>query len=131
MNDDDFVQAFFDCRLAGNEFDHRGHLRVAWLLLQRFPISEAIERTCNGIARIAAHFGAPDKYNRTMSEALVRLIAAARHNSGTQTLEQFLEVNPMFATNARGVLANYYSHERLTSPDAKRQFVEPDLRALP
>lgn len=131
MTDDEFVSAFMQCRLSSADFDHRGHLRIAWLLLNRYPVEEAVEATCAGIQRIATHFGAPGKYNRTMSEALVRLIAHGRVRASHTGFEQFLAANPEFVHNVRGVLAHYYSSDRLSSNEAKRFFVPPDLQALP
>ncbi len=77
MTDDEFLGAFTTCTLLPQQFNHRAHVRVAWLMLRRYPVDQAIERTCEGIARLAAHFGAADKFNRTLSEALVRLMARA------------------------------------------------------
>jgi hypothetical protein len=129
LTDDEFVSAFLDCRLSGASFDHRGHLRIAWLLLNRHPRGEAVELICSGIARLAAYLGAPDKYNRTLSEALVRIMAHAA--VGTESWQSFLSAQPELLTNVRGVLAHYYSSDRLFSIEAKHRFVEPDLRPLP
>lgn len=131
MTDDDFVSAFLACRLAPSDFDHRGHLRIAWLFVRRHPLPRAIEETCAGIARIAQHFGAPDKFNRTLSEALVRLIAHAASAAPDATFEEFLRRNPAFVNDVRGVLAHYYSAGLLHSADAKHGFVMPDLQPLP
>jgi len=131
IEDDDFVDAFLHCRIASTGFDHRAHLRIAWLLLNRLPLGDAIEATCKGIERIARHFGVPDKYNRTMSEALVRLIARARADDPGAGFEEFLARNVALSRDVRGVLAQYYSSDRLTSAEAKRCFMAPDLRALP
>lgn len=131
MTDDDFVSAFSACRLAPEHFDHRGHLRIAWLLLRRHPLERAIEEICGGIDRIARHFGAPDKFNRTLSEALVRLIAHAAARAPAGTFDEFLAANPVFVTDVRGVLAQYYSADLLHSANAKQNFLRPDLQALP
>jgi hypothetical protein len=129
LTDDEFVRAFLNCRLTGASFDHRGHLRIAWLLLQRHPHAEAIEMICNGIARLAAHLGAPDKYNRTLSEALVRLIA---HDAiAAESWEAFIAARPALLTDVKGLLAHYYSNDRLFSTEAKHRFLEPDRRPLP
>ena len=54
QSDDDFLDAFLTCRVPASAFDHRGHLRVAWILLQRYPVGRAVDITCDGIARLAA-----------------------------------------------------------------------------
>lgn len=131
MTDDQFISAFLACRLSPADFDHRGHLRIAWLLLQRHPRDQAVEEICEGIARIARHFGAPDKYNRTLSEALARLMAHAAARTPTASFEEFLAANPVFVTDVRGVLGHYYSPGLLHSTNAKQKFSMPDLQALP
>ena len=55
MCDDDFLAGFNDLSLPLEAFNHLGHLRVAWIYLQRYPLPDAIELVCGGIARFAAH----------------------------------------------------------------------------
>ena len=129
LPDDEFLAAFMACRLNGAAFDHRGHLRVAWLLLRRYPLEQAIEQVCSGIARLATHLGAPDKFNRTLSEALVRLMA--HDGSHATTFEQFLSANAELLTDAGGLIARHYSPDRLGSAAAKASFVFPDRLPLP
>jgi hypothetical protein len=128
-SDEEFLAAFTTCRLPAAQFDHRGHLRIAWLLLQRHPLEQAIEQICTGIARLALHLGAPGKYHRTVSEALVRLMAAG----GARALSwsEFLHANPDLLTNIKGTLARYYSAELLNSAHSRATFVSPDRLPLP
>jgi len=129
LSDPDFLAAFLECRLPAAQFGHRGHLRIAWLLLQQHPLEPAIEEICAGIARLAAHLGAPGKYHRTLSEALVRLMA----HGGAATLpwEEFLRANPALLTDVAGTVGRYYSPQLLSSARARTRFVEPDRLALP
>jgi hypothetical protein len=129
MSDLEFIEAFRTGRLPAAQFHHRGHLRIAWLLLQQQPLERAIEEICTGIARLAAQLGAPGKYHRTLSEALVRLLA----HGGAATLcwDEFLNANPDLVTDVRGSVGRYYSSELLDSARARATFVEPDRRPLP
>lgn len=127
----EFLDAFLSCRLDVAGFDHRGHLRIAWLLLQRHPLEVAVERTCDGIQRLAAHLGVPGKYHRTLSEALVRLMAAADAAAPASSFDAFLTNHPELLVDARAVLARHYSPARLTDPAARTTFLPPDLQPLP
>lgn len=129
MSDEQFLAAFLDCSMPPAGFDHRGHLRVAWLLLQRYPLEQAVDRTCAGIARLAAHLGVPDKYHRTLSEALVRLMAAA--GAATQSWDDFLRGNGPLLSDAQALLARHYSPSVLDSAAARKRFVPPDRQPLP
>jgi hypothetical protein len=131
MPDDQFLAAFLDCSMPPAGFDHHGHVRAAWLLLQRRPLEEAVEETCDGIARLAAHLGVPGKYNRTLSEALVRLMAHGGGASPTLSWTGFLAANTDLMNDARGLLARHYSDTRLNAPEARASFLPPDRQPLP
>ncbi len=131
MTDEEFLAAFLDCTIPPEAFDHRGHVRVAWLLLQRYPLAEAVERICDGIARLAAHLGAPEKYNRTLSEALVRLMAHGGAGAPALSWEEFVNANDLLMANFRDLLARHYSEERLAAPEARERFLAPDRLPLP
>ena len=129
LSDEDFLAAFLATRLDAADFDHRGHLRAAWLLLQHHPLELAVEQCCTGIAALATRFGATSKYHRTTTEALVRLMDA----SGAATLAwpEFQRANPGFFSDARALLARHYSPELLASADARQRFLLPDRLPLP
>jgi hypothetical protein len=130
LSNDAFLAAFLDCSLPPEQFNHRAHVRVAWLLLERYPLEEAIQRICEGIQRYAAHLGAAEKYHRTLSEAIVRLMAYGGAGAAL-SWDQFVAANAHLLADVRGVLAKYYSPERLGSSEAKRDFVPPDRQPLP
>lgn len=131
MSDHEFLTAFLDCSMPASGFDHRGHVRVAWLMLRRYPLDEAAQRTCDGIARLAAHLGVPGKYHRTLTEALVRLMAHGGAADHGMTWEGFVKNNRSLMDDARGLLARHYSEQALASPDARQNFVPPDRQPLP
>lgn len=130
MSDNEFLAAFLDSSMPAAGFDHLGHLRAAWLLLQRLPLDLAVIETCNGIARLAARLGVPGKYNRTLTEALVRLMALGGASDATLSWHDFLAANPALVTDARGVLARHYRDEVLDSHAARECFVPPDRQPL-
>jgi hypothetical protein len=130
MSDDEFLPAVLECRLDPNEFDHRAHLRFAWVALSRHELDEAIELVCAGIKAFAAHAGAAGKYHRTLSEAVVRLMACDGARSAA-TFDEFIDANRHWTTHFRDVIARHYSPECLASPDARNTFSPPDRRPLP
>lgn len=131
MSDDQFLAAFLDSSMPPSGFDHLGHLHATWLLLQRRPLEAAVEETCDAIARLAAHLGVPGKYNRTISEALVRLMAHGGGADPALSWPRFLAANVELKDDALGVLARHYSDQTLTSPAARERFVPPDRSPLP
>lgn len=131
MSDDEFLAAFLDCSMPPAGFDHHGHMRAAWLMLQRFALQDAVDRTCAGIARLAAHLGAAGKFHWTVTEALMRLMAGGGAADPQIPFEEFVRINAPLFDDARGVLARHYSPERLASPDARERFLAPDRLPLP
>lgn len=129
LTDAEFFEAFERCDLTGAQFGHQGHLRIACLMLQRFPVDAAVLRTCNGIQRLATHLGAPDKFHRTVTETLVRCMA--HRGAASLPWEALLRTHPELVNDARAVLARHYSEERLDDPRARRAFVGPDREPLP
>jgi hypothetical protein len=129
LTDDEFLADFLACRLQAADFDHRAHVRMAWLLLERQPLEDAVASICVGIQRFALHLGATTKFHRTISEALARLIASK--GAGSTTWPQFARANPQLVSNVRELLAQYYSPELLSSDAARHGFVAPDRAPLP
>jgi hypothetical protein len=129
QTDEDFLAAFLSAQLAAADFDHRGHLRAAWLLLQRYPAEVAIERCCSGIAALAARFGAAEKFHRTITEALVRLMAAG--GAAALSWPAFEQANAPLFSDARALLARHYSPALLASSEARQRFLPADLLPLP
>jgi len=127
----DYLDQFANRTLSPDHFDHRGHLYMAWLHLITFSFDEATEKVCDGIRDLAIQFEARDKYNRTLSQALMILMAARLTDETKQDFELYLKDNDDLVKDAYGVLLQYYSPMHLTSETAKLTWVEPDLKVLP
>ena len=131
LSDDEMLDGFLAFELPPSAFDHHSHLRIAWIHLQRYPLDEAVRRTCEGIAGFAAHLGVTEKFNWTLTEALVRLMAHAGAADPALGWKAFLEANSELRQDTRGIIARYYSEERLALPEARAHFLAPDRTALP
>ena len=129
--DSEFLSAFLDSSLPPTEFDHRGHLRAAWLLLQSRPLPQAAAEACDGIRRLATRLGVPQKYHCTLTQALVHLMAHAGASNPTLSFDEFLSANPALLHDARGLLARHYSTAAMASDEARERFIPPDLLPLP
>jgi len=128
MTDDEFLAAFEACRL--DEFHHRDHVKVAYLYLRRHSLDEAIAKVRAGLQALAAAWKAPDDlqrgYHETMTQAWVRLVHLTLSEYGAaESAEAFCEQQPQLMQKTH--LQLFYSPERLTTWEAKREFVEPDL----
>ncbi len=130
LSDQQFLQQFEQQILPASEFNHRGHLRLAWLYLNQYPLAEAIDKTAQGIKAYAESLEAYDKFHHTMTEAILTIMHRRLQQRQFVSLEEFLGGNPDLVENVISVVHRYYSQERLASPVAKCRFVEPDLQPL-
>lgn len=131
MSDDAFLSAFLDGSMPPAGFDHYGHVRIAWIMLRRYPLKEAIAATCDGIKNLANHLGVPGKYHRTLTEALVRLMAHGYAADPHCSWETFIARNPELMNDAKGLLAKHYSDARMAATEARLSFMAPDRLPLP
>lgn len=129
LDENTYLKRFEQLELGAEHFDHRGHLYMAWLHLKHYDLEEACERVCTGIRRLADKFGVPEKFNHTLSEALMRIMAVRL--SEDDSFDDFLQANPDLVDDCRGVLARYYSDETMLSEQARSGWVLPDREALP
>ncbi|MCC2614899.1 hypothetical protein LJ739_01430 [Aestuariibacter halophilus] len=129
-SDDLFLSLFEHKTLPPKHFDHHGHLRLAWIYLSTFTLAEAVDRITRTIPAYAAHWGDPDKFHHTLTEAIVRIMALRKQQHPTDSFDDFLARNPDLITGLRGVISQYYSDTRLNSSTARQQFVSPDRKAL-
>ncbi len=130
LADDTYLERFAARDLAPEDFDHRGHLRMAWQHLIRYDVDEASRRVCHGIRELAAKFGEPQKFNHTLSEALMRIMAERMSRGRAMEFETFLSANTDLVDDCVGVLARHYSEGLLNSDSARAGWVEPDRLPL-
>ena len=130
-DDTRWLDAFLAGELPATDFDHAGHLRAAGLLLQRHPLPEALPLYLAGLRGLATRLGAPGKVHTTVTEALLRLMAAAGAGDPGQPWTDCLRREPALRDDARALLARHYSPERLDSEAARQHFVPPDRLPLP
>ena len=136
-DDDAFLRRFEACGFAIECWNHRCHVRMAYLYLSRHPFDEGLRRIRDGINALNASHG--DKipkdqvdrgYHETLTVAWARVIAAAIRQWGAEAdFEAFAGKHPYLLQ--RTLTRLFYSRERMLNWTAKREFVEPDLLPLP
>lgn len=130
IDDEAFVAAVNNGQLLPSEFGHLQHLRLGWLLIRSAPLEVAIEQTCTAITRFATHHGAENKFHRTITEALLRLMAQGGAMEPAKDWACFLQCNHALVNDAHSVLARHYSPTLLATAEARRQFLPPDRQPL-
>src|SRR5215468_2039915 len=132
MNDAEFVAAVETCALAGRDFHHADHVRLAWIYLRDNPLLEAIERFTASLRRFAAHHGAAGKYHETITWAYLLLIhERMQRESAPRDWDDFSAANPDLFDWKPSILQRYYAPHTLASDLARRVFVLPDAAVQP
>lgn len=127
--DAEFVRAFDAGELAGDDFGHREHLRLAWILIQRDGPDAAAPEIERRLRHLAAAHGMPERYNSTLTLFWVRLIAHVARRRPSQTFAEFAEAEPWLLDT--GLARRHYSKGLLSSPGARVRWVAPDLIPMP
>jgi hypothetical protein len=132
--DDGGLMAAFEKGLLQPEWwNHRAHVRVAFAYARQCDLNAALAQMRAGLLALNAAHAVPDSadrgYHETITVAFMRLIHAACRNQTFASSAEFCDRHPELMK--KDALFHYYSRERLTSPEAKAAFVEPDLAPLP
>jgi hypothetical protein len=125
LNDEEFLAVADSGDLGLSQFRHADHLRLAWLLVQRWPLNRAEDFARAAIRRFADRHAVSALYNETITLAWVRLVASHHEN----TFEEFLSANQNRLN--RELLHRFWTPELLASDEAKRQWVRPNREELP
>ena len=126
-----FRRAFESGAVAPADFDHRGHVRLAYVYLCELSTDEAHDAMKRAILGFLQHLGAdPAKYHETITRAW---IMAVRHfmerSQPCESAAQFIERNPELL-DAK-IMLTHYSAQLLFSDHARAGYVEPDLEPIP
>jgi len=125
------VRGFESCELPPADFNHREHLLVALCYLQSMNDAEALARLRAGIGRyVAAHGINPSLYHETVTAFWMRRVRAYLARAGAGRGLAGL-INGLAAESGSSrLIFEYYSKELIDSAEARRAWVEPDLKPL-
>lgn len=123
---DELVRAFHEHTLPKPEWTHEAHVTVCWVTLQEMDAPAALEHLREAIRSYNTSVGTPntdtDGYHETITRYYVHAVAALARRPLRDVLAH--------PTCGRTAALDHWSREVLFSVDARRQWVEPDLRPL-
>jgi hypothetical protein len=123
VHDRELLARFEACTLPASLFDHRAHVRVAWIYLRELPLLAALARFRESLRRDAASLGASTQYHETITFAFLFLIHERMQREPFETFDAFAAANDDLFGN---LLGRYYSKETLASELARTTFLLPD-----
>ena len=129
MDDSEFLRAFLNGWPADRQFHHYDHLRIAWLVIDRHGPEVAAEVVGEKLKAMAVARGVAPLYNETMTRFWVRLIAHVREATGAATVDEAIAKVPMLTD--KNLAQRHWSRTLMFGPEARINWVEPDLQPLP
>jgi hypothetical protein len=129
-----FLAAFEACAVPPSAFNHREHVRLAYVCLCEEGTPDAAHaRVRAALHAFIAHNGVPaSKYHETITRAWVLAVDYFMRKAAPVTFDSF---DAFIASDPRlldsSIMLTHYSKERLFSDEARAGFVEPDLDEIP
>lgn len=128
LSDGEFIEAFESARLFSHEFKHIDHIRMAWIYLSAARPEQAAAQIREGIRHFANVHGATQLYHETITLFWVYAVQAAMEKTRAGSFAEFFEANEYLGD--KEYIRKFYSRDALMSPEAKMNWLEPDLRPL-
>lgn len=113
------------CLLGKNEFHHRDHLAVAATYLYAADLETALDRMRATLLRFSSHHGVPNLYHETLTRFWMQEVE--RRLDRSLCLRESVAVIQS-ALGDKQLPFAHYRKETLNSAEAKRTFLEPDLK---
>jgi len=114
------------------DFDHRAHLRLAYIYLAENEASAAVELMRNSLIGLLIQAGInPDKkYHETLTQAWVKAVNHFIINTErSDSADDFIDQNKAMLDSK--IMMTHYSTEVLFSDKARQSFIEPNLEPIP
>ena len=112
-------------------FDHRAHLRLAYIYLAGTDTETAYRLMRRSLQAFLDHLGVGGaKYHDTMTRAWILAVRHFMENTpDCDSADAFIDANPLMLDTR--IMQTHYSAGLLFSDEARAGFVEPDLDPIP
>ena len=131
QSDQAFLTQVESCEYQITEFNHRAHLRLAYIYLAEHDVDTAYVLTRKSILNLLKHNRIElDKFHVTITRAW---ILAVRYFLETVRISnssnEFIDSMPEMLDSK--IMMTHYSEGKLFSDQARKEFVQPDLDPIP
>lgn len=132
---EELVRGFLDLSLDAKKFNHQGHLTVAIWYLNWYPMYKATDLIRENIRQFNVAKGGENTnsggYHETITLFYMHVVDQFLANEGhSQDLAHLANTLIASEMGARDYPLQFYSKEKLFSVEARRDFVEADLKSI-
>jgi hypothetical protein len=126
-----FRKRFEDCKVSPAQFNHRAHIRLAYVYLSEHDTDAAYQLMKRSLLSFLEHNGVGvSKYHETITRAWIEAVRHFMERSpDSETFDKFIEQNSVMLDSK--IMLTHYSAEVLFSDEARSRFVEPNLEPIP
>jgi hypothetical protein len=129
QEDQDFKSRVEACVFPVSEFDHRAHIRLAYVyLVENNNTRQSVQLMRGALMGLLEQAGIDPaaKYHETLTEAWIRAVHHFMNRTdSSNSAGDFIEQYPEILDSK--IMFTHYSAELLFSPEARQSFVEPNL----
>jgi len=123
---DALLAQFESCALPAAQFKHRQHVQVAWVMLSRHGLFEALQRFRRGLKAFARHNQVPGLYNETITCFYLLLIRERMDRlPAPHAWADFAAQNPDLFGRPKSFLQAWYPGDTAFTAAAKAAFILP------
>ena len=131
VEDHNFRRQFEACKFPPTEFNHRAHIKLAYVYLSE-PDTDTAHQLMRGalLSFLQYHGVDVSKYHETITRAWIMAVRHFMENTpSSESSDVFIEKNPSMLDSK--IMMTHYSAEVLFSDEARAKFVEPNLDPIP
>lgn len=131
IEDKAFIQAVEAYTFSVKGFNHRAHLRLAYIYLTEGDIEASNDKVRATLSGLLQHnnIDVASKYHETLSKAWLMLVSNKMgQEEELSSADDFIERNPGLLNSS--AMLSYYSEDVLFSDQARRFYVEPNLKNI-
>ncbi|NIP39296.1 MAG: hypothetical protein GWO07_11820, partial [Candidatus Dadabacteria bacterium] len=119
------------CEIVPENFHHREHVRVAYILLTRLNVKEVFTKLKNDLLSFLDFIGAGKSiYHETLTYSWLLTVNHFMYiSSPAESFNEFINANKILL-NKESIYTDY-SHTLIESDEARSNFLKPDLEPIP
>lgn len=127
MDDNQFFEEIQATTFPLKEFDHKAHLRLAFIAIQKLGLPQAELKVGELIYALAAKHGGEAIYHVTVTRRAVQLVAQYIASYNSKTFAEFEKhAQPLF-TDLKSAIQQRYSFDVFVDQRARANWIAPDL----
>ena len=130
-DDIEFKNQMESCTFSPQDFNHRAHLRLAYVYLTENNPDESTAKMRDTLHQFLTHNGVDTSaYHETITKAWILAVHHFMNKTGqSESADQLIDSNPDMLD--KNIMMTHYSAELLFSDVARGKFVQPDLDPIP